>query len=588
MDVKPLHALVALLVFGTLLALASYSGMQAKMIQGPSDLQLDRNGDLHLRIGQQFFVYDEQGQLRDRYSLDDFNIEGLVGNFDFFSDNSVLLVPVQGRGPLQSLSGRLLRCERTRHNCTALAGNDSIYDRSIRMVVDSQDRIYLADTVKGRVNAMSPDGAELHQLAEELQRPNRLRLVDEQLVIAHTEAKEVLLVPLAGASFTGSGQWRRLDMSGPGDAALGGYLPLDLIGLVGDWWVLLKPEHMRSGIIRRYASDGSYLSAITLPEGADPFAVAVHGEAILVADYAGLAVYRYDSDGQLAGELDSAEQRAYVEQLKQRQSLFRIVQYVSWGLFALALVVGFTIAIKAELQKSRDKSATPEMSGARAATPKPHHLDARVHWLIASQRPLWLMAVVALLVLAMPLSLGLVTPPAEDAAERCATFSLRLLIGGATAFMVLILGGLIWKMRQVVATRIGVADEWVLVDRRSGPVQIARDEDLLRIANGFIIDGVAVPTGNQQMPFYDRQALAQWLQPRLERAPLLGPGKHLAWQWQNQRRMFILTTGLALAGLAAVLSLELGWFEPWFEQWLQAQPACAEAAQSTPQADTVD
>ena len=134
------------------------------------------------------------------------------------------------------------------------------------------------------------------------------------------------------------------------------------------------------------------------------------------------------------------------------------------------------------------------------------------------------------------------------------------------------------KLRQMALTRIGVCEEWVLVDRGNGTVLAARDRDLLRMAKGFIIENVTISTGTPPLSLYDRGDMETWLQPRLDRAGLLGAGKQLAWQWQHQRGQFVIALLLVALGAVAVLGIELGWFQDWFNKWLQSYPACAEAA----------
>ncbi len=578
MDVKPLHAVLALAVFGTLLALAAYCGIQASTVQGPTDLQLDRNGDLHLRIGQSLFVYDRERKLRDTYSLDDFQVRGLIGNFDFFPDNSLLLVPDKAMGDLASASGRFLRCYRDGGACAVLPDSEFVFDRSFRVSIVEPGLVYLADTRRGRVYLLDEQGTELNRLGGRLDRPNRVRPVAGGLAIAHTEGREVIVVPLENGRFAAEAGWQRILVKSPPGHSIRRNMPLDFFYNDGKWWVLARPVNMRSGVLLSYDGQGALQSQIRLPADVDPFAIAPLGEHIAVADYEGLAVRLYGLDGTARGELTSPEQAAHIDTLRQRQSLYRAAQYLCWALFALALVAGFAIAIRAELRRSREKKAALEAQptqGPAEPTPRPHHLEARVHWLEASKKPLWLLAVVGLLLVAMPVGITVGMPQPEDAKEICTRFTVDVTVWAMTGLLLVVVVPVWWKLRQVVSTRIGIADEWVLVDRGNGPVLGARDEDLLRVANGFMIDGVTIPTGSPQMSLFDKKELEQWLQPRLDRGQSLGPIKQLVWQWRHQRGMFVLTWTLVALGLVVVLGMELGWFEGWFEQWLKTRPECA-------------
>lgn len=69
MEVKPLQTLLILIFFGGLLGFVMWSGMQARLVQGPSDLRVDGLDRLHIRIHDKVFVYDAWFDLLDEYAL---------------------------------------------------------------------------------------------------------------------------------------------------------------------------------------------------------------------------------------------------------------------------------------------------------------------------------------------------------------------------------------------------------------------------------------------------------------------------------------------------------------------------------------
>ena len=582
MDVKPLQAVLVAAVFAVLVALAAYSGTQARIIQGPSDLRADGAGDLHVRIGDHIFVYDDLFRLSREYALDRFGIEGLLGNFDFFSDHSLLLVAEHIQPGPQAGPGRLLRCSFDSDQCRALPGADHRFKSSFRVAIDEQDNVFLADTARGAVYWLDEQGGHRDKLARELDRPNQVRRYGDQLAIANTEGEELLLVPLHDGEFSGEEGWQHIALDGAVNQSRRETRPLDFLRVGEDWFVLAKSGDMRSGAIYRYDSEGGYLSHITLPEGADPFALAYLGDTLVVADYARLKVYRYSVDGALLGNLESRAQTDYIDQLLRRQRNFSLLEYTAWGLFALALLIGFVVAIKGELSRARSKKAEAaeesEDQASAKPTARPHPMDARIRWLQPGKSMMWIGLLIVGLGLAMPLAIALRMPGEDDQVSACAGFTLGILTWGAAGMLLIILVPVLFKLRTLASTRIGVCDEWVLVDHGNGVVRVARDEDLLRVANGFIIEQVAVPTGTPQKSLYDKKELEKWLEPRLRRAGRLSSIKHLAWQWQHKRRLFIAGVVGILLLLAAVGAMEAGWAEEGFRAWLESRPECQKDA----------
>jgi hypothetical protein len=578
MDVKPLHAVLVVAIFVVLVGVAAYSGTQARLIQGPSDLQMDREGGLHVRIGEQIFVYDDLFRMTKQYGLNRFGIEGLLGSFDFFSDNSVLLV-AENILPGQDLDpGRLLRCSFESGRCLALSRAEHSFNSTFRVSIDEQDNVFLADTASGSVYWLDTQGEHRDKLARVLGRPNQIARYEDQLVIAHTEGTELLLVPLVEGDFSQEADWRHIALDSASNQSRHETRPIDFLQVADSWFVLAKREDMRSGAIYHFDSEGAYVAHFTLPENTDPFALAYQGGSLFIADYAGLEVYRYSVEGQLQGNLDSPAQAEYIDQLRQRQDLFFMLEYASWGLFGLALVIGFALAIKSEISRVRHKkeeAAEQTTNEGRAKlTARPHPLDTRIHWILPRERLLWIGLFAVALALLIPVVIGLGDFSEGEHASGCSKFTLGMMTWGTVGIMLLVLVPLLLKLRSIAFTRIGVCDEWVLVDYGNGVVRMARDEDLLRVPNGFIIEQVTVPTGNHQQSLYDKKELEQWLQPRLKRGGELGPIKQLAWQWQNKRGLFIAGAIAVVLMLIAVVATEMGWLEHAFEQWVESRPEC--------------
>jgi hypothetical protein len=551
-------------------------------------LRIDRLGRLHVRIDDKIFVYNTASTLVDEYALNKFGIEQLYGSYDFYTDNSMLLSPASiqvpagtdgfNKGAPGNTVGKLLRCSPASDNCSAVEKSGQSFKQSFRTFIDQSDDIYLADTASGSVYWLNEEGVIRDELSRKLDRPSQIRRYDDVLVVAHTGGQELILVPLQDGRFAHEKEWQRIATTGPGNRARGETRPIDFTRIDKGWYVLAKTQDMRSGAIYLYEPAGTLRSHFTLPVGADPFALANFGGAIVVADYAGMAVHRYSFAGDHLGYLSSTSQDDYVAGLQQRRRQFTVLEYGSWGLFALALVAGFAIAIRAELNRAKAKAKAAgqpaDSSHAPKATGRPHHLDPRIHWLQPKKMPLRLGFLAALLFLLIPVALGLDVFQGDDAASACAQLTMRVVAWSTVGLGMVVMVPVVLNLWRVARTRVGVLSEWVLVDHGDGNIRIARDEDLLRVANGFIIDYTTIPTGTPQLSLYDKKELEQWLMPRLACATVLNPLQQTVWQWHNKRGVFIALLLGVIILLPLAIAVQGDWAKNRFEQWLQTQPEC--------------
>jgi hypothetical protein len=212
-------------------------------------------------------------------------------------------------------------------------------------------------------------------------------------------------------------------------------------------------------------------------------------------------------------------------------------------------------------------------------TARPHPMEARIHWLQPKKTAFRVGLLMTLVLVAAPLLIHAGLPTSDDPGRDCIRFSFNFVMWSFSGLMLMLVVPLLVFVHRILNTRLGFRDEWVLVERANGAVHIARDEDLISVNQGFIIEGVTIPTGNTKMPLYKASDLEEWLQPRLARGSRLGPIQQLDWQWRNRRGLVLLMCGGILVGLVLVASIESGWMEDQFKAWLESQPECRDVMQ---------
>ena len=146
MDVKPLHAIIILVLFLAIGAGAAYLSFSAVSIQGPSDLSKDHNGALYVRIHQKVFVYDVEGEYKNSFDLGPLGIKEIWGGLAFFRNGDLLLSPslLSDTGATESgiVLDRLNRCALSTGQCQLLRHHEEPFRRTFRSLLTVVTRFF--------------------------------------------------------------------------------------------------------------------------------------------------------------------------------------------------------------------------------------------------------------------------------------------------------------------------------------------------------------------------------------------------------------------------------------------------------------
>jgi hypothetical protein len=335
---------------------------------------------------------------------------------------------------------------------------------------------------------------------------------------------------------------------------------------------------MSRSAIRHYDDAGKQLGEIKLQR--DGFIIALEslGDDLVATDYRNWRVLRFDSQGSEFGDLSSPAQEEYIEQLRGQVRLYDIATVAAWTLFIVLLVVGVVVAVRHELKKANNMKVAQAGSSAdkKPDTRQPNLSEISIQWL---KKPRFNLATVMLALIA-GLTLGLIVLiPSLEPNKPC---SIGQLIMALTLAMVIpIIVPLVVFRNRMHKTRVGVRDEWVIVQFHDSRVEMSRDRDLMTSNNGFIINNRRVGIGNDRHYLYDKKDIEALLQPRLAKAKKLGVGAQMAWEWQHNRRTTLALGVLTVLALALYVALEFGTGKEWMEKQLIAMmgPECEAAVQ---------
>jgi len=583
MEVKPLRAILIACVFLAIGSVGVLTSMEAARIQGPSDLSVDRTGNLHVRIHQKIFVYNSDGDYQRDYDLSRFGIVDIWGGLSFFGNDDLLLAPVELAQSTDQLNPpavthRLNRCDHYSGSCQGLAAFKHQFRRTYRAYIDLNDQIFLSDSASGEIHWLASDGSSIDTLPTRLSSPNKIVRDRDTVVVADTDAHSLLVIPLNEMGFAPQADWRRISTKPLEEDSWKVSQPVDFTFTESGWAVLVKNANMSRSAIRFYDDAGYQTGEIKLQREGFIIALESLGDELVATDYRDWRVLKFDTEGTHFGELSSPAQEEYISSLRSRVQAYNMASVIAGTVFVVLLVVGIVVAVRHELHKANTMKVEPAKtpSGQRADTRQPTPSDIGIKWL---GKPRFDIPGILLIIVAALTLLLIVLIPSLEPNKPCAMGPLIL---GLTLAMVLpIFIPLAIIRKRIKNTRIGVRDEWVIVKFHDGAVDVARDRDLLVINNGFIINNRKAAIGNDKKYLYDKKDIDTQLQPLMANAKKLNISEQMAWEWRLNRKASLALGVLTVLALVIYVVLEFGSGKDWLQEQLTSMmgPECQAAAE---------
>lgn len=539
-------AFIAILGFFAALALVWKASQETDGAAGVSALA-SGNSTTYFVAGGTLYVTGEDGTLRDRIPLQSLGIDPVVSQLVPLDD--ALLIADGGRGEIQ-------RCMLSKRRCTSVA-RIPMRGRGGTLAlaaVPELDRLYVGDSSSHQLHAYTLSGRHLYQLkiAGGLKYPNEvLWLGDDRLLVVDTNHHRTIMLRDDGAGR--STLLRETAVSN--DLGRGNTWPTAAVhDREGNTWVINSDGMLRNGELIVYDTTGRPQRHIDLGDEADPIALAVSENTVLIADFNNyrLQQVRLD-DGRVVGFGDAAviealhdlqARRAYAEQLHNMgvglMVLFGLIGaaagYFDWqARRALASTVSTPGAARGDFENS----ARTVLDAALRFGARP---DARgIVWLHAAPK------MVRNLKLVAALSVLLLGAAMVTIFQLVDAFPARLiaLLGGLT---LAVLGLVVWIPHGLRHLRIGTDGRFLHVVDMFGRAGRGLPEDFLHTGRRLVLGRIAVPVPNPRQSMFDRETFAAVIEPMLSATPRSNEMKFFL---RNLRQGDFLTW----AGVVAVVAM---------------------------------
>ena len=297
-------------------------------------------------------VLDDYGKVIHDVEMLELGVSGLISDLHLESDGHLLL------GVLYQ--NRLLRCDLATTSCKEFARwPEGMITGAYKFALDPETgQLFLSDGAGDRLFRHSKT-AGLKTLSAEYQlnAPNRVRVSDGLITVADTNRFRLVQFRVDGKG--GLETVLSFSTRSHPEKRRGHIWPIDFVRTRdGIWWVLNGNGRLKNADLLRFDPKGAPLDRIVLPENADPSAIASLGNAVLVTDFDGNALYRVSSDGTIAA-FGSGEFNRGLERARQRRAGLQSQMDWALGLMIALAVVGVGFALWVEKRHPRSVELFP-------------------------------------------------------------------------------------------------------------------------------------------------------------------------------------------------------------------------------------
>ncbi len=508
MPVSKKWVLIIGVFFAALLYAQSWSGARWREYQGPVLLAKDQQGNLYIKIKSNILRYDAGGSYLDRRDLKDLGIEDLTGGIGFFPNGDLLMVPrsyslnlleellvfyrITKQLPASLASNltlaRSARCKWQDLTCLPLPNFPKEFSQAFWVDIDADENIFLAHTTDHKVYWLDVSGNVLDVLedASRIQFPNQLKRSGDFLWLANCNDNSLTKIPLLDKKF--GANYQRFAARSPGLPESDRW-PTGIAIMNDDYFVLAQGGNLQRGSIYRTNSEGELQNVFTKNVGDDPVGLTAFNGELLVADFMGLRIDRYNSHGEKVGVFTSPELQSILAEVRRQQFKYRRIESLFNALFWSMLLLGFGVAYFIEKRYKKSRLVTPPTAATLALSNNysPSSNDERIRWLRYSflyrnfnKWTIWWW--MPLILLNVPLLFS-----AEE--ESVAKASVFLMLHG------LALLGLI-NSHRLTNKQVGVSSPWVWLKSSDENISYAHEREILSYS---LLGRTVLMIGNQDV-----------------------------------------------------------------------------------------
>ncbi len=527
-SVHPLIAIAVVVFFGSLMGLKIWCDHRYLNLDRLWGIKLSPQHDVVIRLGTRLIFSDARGDHSRSVSLADFGITEPHGDFAFFSNGDLLTVHNGHSTTLvddlkvffrlaepevKNGGARLQRCSFENYHCREFGDALPDFPRSFNLYIDpSTQYVYIADTGRHQLWLLSPEGALIAKQGG-FKFPNQLMLINNALWVADTNHHQVKQLHADKAQFGKTLAQHDVFLASPH------IWPFAFAALDDQWWVLIADGGMANALLALYDAQWNFIRTIHLPEDADPVALTVIKDRILVIDNRHFRIYQFDGNGNALDDFNPGGISQELEVLQASAQQWKLYGYIVLAAFFITFAIAFAFALRQHFVDKREEESQP-----RPNTPQPPIPKELLNgvWVV----PTLFMRISPYLTLLVPVLLLFLTINSSKAVNT----QWLIILVGFTIMSVLIA----IPMRRITHHKLGFFSDRVEVITFDKKHYSVSHSVLLWSSRAVLLEKVTIPLGKKDgASIYPAKMIEQYLRPFLKPENKLTDRQMMRHQWNS-------------------------------------------------------
>ena len=571
-NVNPLLTFAIIAIFGSLFWLKFH--FYGKALDVPKATYLKETVDktLYIRLGEQLYHYNADGQFIQLIKLKKLGITGKKGDFDFFSNGDLLINSDEfQRSLIENLSAfarlkntntvpptlgkGLLRCNLKQFQCQLFNGSIPTLQGTYFIHIDRQtDEVYLADTTRHAIRKLSPEGELLAELKTGLKFPNQVYLETtkkgKKLWVVDTNHHAMKALKANTKDFGKLIETHKTTLDGE-------WVWPSAFAKLGNTWAIQIADHaMANGKIALFNQDWKQYTTLHLPLNADPVSSVFIANKLIITDGNNYTLYQFDAYGTRLPDFANDETASGIRSIltankaqdKQYRQWSSGILYFGIGLFALFFVYALKKS-QEDQEEYRQEARNNESQADAEKIIRLAKLPVEGEWIEAKAQfkySKWIGLLIIVIMICLLIALYLVMGNDKASIELIA---LGILLPAITALLT-------FPVTKIGQYKIGFFKHYVTIKTDKGQLISAPYQEIKWGNRFFSIGQWFIPIGNPGQSIFPHQALQEKLMPYVLQQNRIGEIDALKLQWKSPDGILKLSVIAMLLGLILMLTLK--------------------------------
>ena len=551
-SVHPLVAIGAVLFFGSLMGLKVWCDHRYLSMDRLWGIKFSPPNEIVIRLGNELIFNEINGGHSHTVSLAEFGITEPHGDIAFFSNGDLLTVhSVRSSTFVEDLrvflrlsepetkgeDSRLQRCSFEDYRCHEFGYELTDFPRSFYLYIDGPSQhVYIADTGRHQLWLLDSEG---HLIAKRggFKFPNQLMIKDDALWVADTNHHQIRMLQADVAQFGEVMSHHDVFLKSPH------IWPFAFAPVNNQWWVLLADNGMANARLAIYDAKWEFIRTLPLAEDADPVALTVVNDRVMIVDNRHFRIYQFDVQANALPDFTPAGIDHKLRALKATAKQWKLYSHMALAAFFVTFAIAFAFALRQHYADKREEQS--QTSSQTVRPPVPKELIGGI-WV----KPKLFLLISPYLALLLPGLLSYLVISSKKPID----IDVFVTIAAFSVFAILIA----IPMRRLINRELRFFPDRVEVITCAKKHYTTSHKDLLWSTRAILVGEVTIPLGKQGgASIYPTKMLERYLRPFLLPENKLNDRQMMRYQWKSEDGLLKYSMTLLVLFFALYIFLKL-------------------------------